>query len=80
MTTLTYQLSREQLEACRTKLASQGVTLVGDNGDISHGSIQLTFNYKEPTFTIVLVDCGPLPTFIVKHKIDGWMKSEESNG
>jgi hypothetical protein len=76
MTVLTYSLTRDQLEAIRTKLATENVLLVGDKGDTAHQGVKVEFDYVEPTLTVTIVDHGGYPEFIVKHKINGWFKEE----
>lgn len=74
MTTMEFNLTRDQLEKARTALAAQDVHLTGDKGDISSKGVQITYDYTEPKLTIVIVDGGGYPMFLVKHKINDWFK------
>jgi hypothetical protein len=76
--TLTYRLTRAQLEKARADLATQGVTLTGDSGAIDH-IIKANYSYDEASEALTInVTHIPMlvPPGAVKSKIDGWFASE----
>lgn len=78
LTTLTFTLTRIQLEKIRSDLATKNINLVSDTGDINYESVQLHFAYVESKMVITIADSGHWPMFIVKGKITNWFKIEEA--
>jgi len=71
---MTFTLTRQQLEAKRSQLASQGVELTGDSGKIEKNGVTVQFTYGEPTLVVTVLDFGGHPSFFVNHAISGWFK------
>lgn len=75
--TFVYTFTREQLEAIRTKLSHQGVTLTGDEGDLGKQGVELHFKYVEPTLTITEVH---KPFYVsdelVSNTLKNWFEKE----
>lgn len=75
--TFTFVMTRAQLEEARTKLASEGVNLVGDKGDVTHLGVVLHYVFTEPNLTITQTHKPYLiPQSTVDNAVNGWFKEE----
>lgn len=71
---MTFQLTRQQLEAKRALLASEGVVLTGDFGKITDKEVTIQFSYGEPNLIVTVLDYGGHPSFIVNHIVSNWFR------